>query len=239
MNREEWKKKILERIESAARDGRLLRYEDLLALAGDGNPDRPELYKILDEINGGIRGCAPSAIVIDEYLGMPGAGFFRKQRERGGRSSQESFPLFARLARQVFKVYKARENYGLLIDADQVGAETVSGIVGKYEKFIVCRAFGNDPKWGKKRLFKKYEIDFYPTPEEEYKKAKLGIGSATDFRLYAQAVRLVREIHDMRILDVLYIVSCDKGFKHLAETVKEDGIIVKWLDNKGEPHSLG
>lgn len=235
MTPEAWKKKILEKINFAAREGCFLYYEELLALSDDDKPDRRELYDILDSINGDIRGCVPSALVIDENLGMPGSGFFRKQRERGGRRTEENFPFFARLAREVFRFYRAPENYGVLVDADHVSAKAVANLLRKDNKYIVCRAYGNNAEWGNKFLKEKYPVvEFFHTPEQEQ-----SIKSATDFRLYAQGLRLVREIHDKRILDILYVMSCDKGFKHFTDAVKKDGVDVVWLDNHGKSHPLG
>ncbi|MGI9307354.1 MAG: hypothetical protein ACR2P5_08655 [Gammaproteobacteria bacterium] len=237
--RQKWRKKIECEIASAARSGRLLYYTDLLP--DDVNEKKRRMfYFILDEINEKQgETLLPSALVVGEEIGMPGEGFFRKNKKHLGllgNPSQNRFAAFAREARKLCAHYGAKKNCGILIDADQVGTATTKELLsGIDEKPVVCRAYGNAETWGIKNNFRdKRNITFFHTPKEEH-----AIRSATDFRLYAQAVRIVREIHNKKLIDKLYIVSCDKGFKHLTDTVKQDGIEVVWLDNEGNKHALG
>ena len=241
--------RVKEKIEAAARDGHLLYYEDLLLSdMGDDDDDRRRtLYAILDKINDEEHtksGVWLSSIIVGESIGMPGEGFFRKYRQRFGAfisDKSDNFVLFARLARKVFRHYRAADNYGILIDADHVGVDVAETILTRNQNFVARRAFGNQQEFGKKwrRLRSNFGAEFYPTPKTEYEKNQHGIKNATDFRLYKQGVRITREIHLKRLIDVLYILSCDKGFKHLADTIKDDGVEVQWLDNKGNPHLLG
>ena len=239
--------RVKEKIEATARNGHLLYYEDLLLSdMGDDDDDRRRtLYAILDKLNNeehAKSGVWLSSIVVGKDIGMPGEGFFRKYRQRFGVfavDKSENFVLFAQLARQVFRHYNAADDYGILIDADNVAVAATGKILQNLlqvenGRLIVCRAFGNNAEWGNK-LRKNYGIDFFHTPPKEHE-----IKNATDFRLYVEAtLRVIRGTHHGRLINILYLMSCDRGFKHLADTAKKDGIEVRWLDNKGKSHPLG
>ena len=251
MDKEKWKQAVKQKIEEAAKSGCLLYYDELLpsemeiSMEISKGEERARLYPVLDEINDESwekEQILLSALVIGKEIGMPGEGFFRKNKEKNRFLAQFSlenrFTVFAREARKAISRYNKTKNNGVIIDADQVGGDTAARLLDKINLPVVCRAYGNDANWlAKKR--KRLGVDFFHTPEKEYRKNELDIKNATDFRLYAQTVVAVREIHNKRLIDDLYIISCDKGFKHLVDTVREDGVEVEWLDNQGEKHNLG
>ena len=240
--------RVKEKIVAAARAGHLLYYEDLLSSdMGDDDDDRRRtLYAILDKLNDeehAKSGVWLSSIVVGENIGMPGEGFFRKYHKRFPHDfvGRPPFVAFSLLARAVFRKYRpagGHLNYGILIDADnRVGCNVVDSILQKHQNFIVRRAFGNNEKWCEK-LRRNRSIGFSHTPPKEWKIEK--IDNATDFRLYTDTLlSVIRKSHDKRLIDVLYIISSDKGFKCLVDNAKNDMLIVQWRDNKGDRHRLG
>ena len=235
-------KQIKDELEKAARAGHLLYYEELLPLLPpeyDEAVGRPVLYQILDDINEeehAKNGVWLSSIVVGKNIGMPGEGFFRKYHKRFPHHlvGLPPFVAFSLLAREIFRKYRPAGgslNYGILIDADNgVGCNVVDGLLQKHQNFIVRHAFGNNEKWCEK-LRQNRRIDFSHTPPE------WRIKNATDFRLYTDTLlRVIRKSHDKRLIDVLYIISSDNGFKYLVDTAKKDQIRILWRDNKGGRH---
>ncbi len=240
MNREEWKKKILERIESAAGERRLLYYDELLVLSGDGNPDRPELYEILGEINNERQdGLKPSAIVVSKEMGMPGAGFYREFMPEAGTNV---FKFFAGEAKKVFQHYApdAPKNYGVLIDADNVASKNVADFLRKQSRFpIVLRACGIADKWewGIKLInesFSQCDPQYYSVPAPAGTKKHQKQHDAADFFLSMTGAVMMEKTYDKRLLDEIYIMSGDKDFAYLRKFINGYRVDVLCFNNRME-----
>ncbi|MGI9298027.1 MAG: hypothetical protein ACR2QC_09025 [Gammaproteobacteria bacterium] len=238
MNREEWKKRILEKIGDAARERRLLNYEDVLLLkSGVGDDDRRDLYEILGEINReSEEGLLLSALIVDRNTGMPGPGFFREFMPD---SAANSFKFFAWEAKRIFNHHGAGVlvNYGVLVDADQTSAQNVANFLQKQKHLpVVCQACGkkSEEEWNMtpiRLVCKSQRVpNYYKVP------ASLGGNrkqhDAADFFLSMAGAVMMERTYANFLLDEIYIMSGDKDFAYLRKFVADYRIKVRCFNNQ-------
>lgn len=259
MNGKEWKVKILENIKSAACDGCLLFYDELLALLGDDKTDerRRELYGILGELNRENEdGLNLSALVVDRNTGMPGPGFFREFMSKSEEGN--TFLFFAGEVRKIFARHRRAStavHYGVLIDADQVNAAKVRDFFLQKERGnypIVCRACGIKGKkeWNMEPLERlcadRCKPDYYsvpaPTKQRDVGQRRQRRGAnqkrpnkqsdAADFFLSMIGAVMMEKTYARCLLDKMYIISGDRDFAYLQKFMRSYGIDVQCVDNQ-------